>query len=237
MSSNRLNYDICQYQQVLSESVGPGHYQLNTPPISCEPCYPSDVQIRLQRSGGGVDTSQPLIDIDSELMNITRPSSKCPSRKFMPVCKDYTADGYPCGQGVVPTCRQCVNKGNVGMHSADKCPDQYSPGPTNWKNCGMNIEDTRLSNPACNLRGTGINRWEWLCLNPQDRIEMPFDYNVSNRIVVKDNHRPCVPTPIDQQPAQPKGGELPCETIINSCGNPTNPPSVNWRDCNAIGHY
>ena len=237
MSSNRLNYDICQYQQVLAESVGPGHYQLNTPPISCEPCYPSDVQIRLQRSGGGVDTSQPLIDIDSELMNITRPSSKCPSRKFLPVCKDYTADGYPCGQGVVPTCQTCVDNGKVGMHSADKCPDQYSPGPTNWKNCGMNVEDTRLSNPACNLRGTGINRWEWLCLNPQDRVEIPFDNNISNRIVVKDNHRPCVPTPLNQQPAQPKGGDLPCETIVNSCANPTDPPSVNWRGCEAIGRY
>ena len=83
------------------------------------------MHIRLQRSGAGVDTSQSIVDVDSELMNITRPSSKCPSRKFLPMCGDYTADGYPCGQGVVPTCRKCADKGNVGMHGADKCPDQY----------------------------------------------------------------------------------------------------------------
>ena len=237
MSSNRLNDDTCQYQQALAESTGPGHYQLNTPPISCEPCYPNDVQVRLQRSGDSLDLSKPMIDIDSELLNITRPKSKCPSRQFVPECEGFTADGYPCGQGVVPTCKSCVSKGCVGMHSPDKCPDQFSGKPTSWKDCGMSVEDTRLSNPPCNLRGTGINRWEWLCLNPQDRVEMPFDYNVSNRIVVKDNHRPCVPTPLDQQNVLPKGGDLPCEPVVNSCANPTEPPSVNWQQCNIIGGY
>ena len=187
--------------------------------------------------GDSIDTSKPLIDIDSELLNITRPSSKCPSRKFLPVCKNMTADGYPCGQGVVPTCKSQVDTGKVGVHSADKCPDQFAGNPTHWKNCGWLIEDTRLSNPACNLRGTGINRWEWLCLNPQDRVEIPFDFNVSNRIVVKDNHRPCVPTPLNQSNSLPKGGDLQCEPIQNTCANPTNPPSVNWQNCTNISEY
>ena len=31
-----------------------------------------------------------------------------------------------------------------------------------FDNCFKGSEDTRLSNPPCNLRGTGWNRWEWL---------------------------------------------------------------------------
>ena len=84
MSFNRLNYDTCEYKQTLAQSIGPGHYQINTPPISCEPCYPYSPSVRLQRSGGSVDTSQYMIDIDSELMNITRPLSNCPSKKYLP---------------------------------------------------------------------------------------------------------------------------------------------------------
>ena len=30
-----------------------------------------------------------------------------------------------------------------------------------------------------------------------------FDFNINNRLIVKDNHRPCVPRPIDQSPALP----------------------------------
>ena len=235
MSFNRLNYDICQYQQSITESTGPGHYQLNTPPISCEPCYPTDVQQRLQHSGASVDTSKPMIDIDSEMLNITRPTSKCPSRKWVPICEKYSASGYPCGQGVVPTCQTCDTESKI--KTGDKCPDQFSSGLTHWKDCNVPIEDTRLSNPPCNLRGTGINRWEWLCLNPQDRVEIPFDYNISNRIVVKDNHRPCVPNPINPVPALPKGGNLPCEKINSTCAAPTNPPSVHWQNCDNLSVY
>jgi hypothetical protein len=245
MSFNRLNYDTCQYQQHISESSAPGHYQLNTPPIACDPCYPVDVQTRLQSSGGSVDTSRPLIDIDSEMLNITRPSSKCPSRKWVPQCENYTADGYPCGQGVVGTCNKCTTAED-GKQATEpnqpreaKCPDQFSQRLTHWRDCGKPVEDTRLVNPAGNLRGTGFNRWEWLCLNPQDRVEMPFDYNISNRLVVKDNHRPCVPTPISVEPSIPKSNNdaVTCDTTTPTCSVPTNAPSVHWQSCSNLSAY
>ena len=35
---------------------------------------------------------------------------------------------------------------------------------------------------------------------------------------VKDNHRPCVPTPLDQNIPLPKdNGDLPCEQIYSTC--------------------
>lgn len=254
MSFNRLNYDTCQYKQTLAESVGPGHYSLNTPPVSCDPCYPSDPKIRLQRSGASIDTSRPLIDIDSELQNIVRPHSKCPSRKFIPQCSGYDAKGYPCGQGVTNSCTPCEANSNSAsaapsteeeqarggagtLHPGSKCPDQYAGTLRHYKDCSLKEDDTRLSNPACNLRGTGINRWEWLCMNPQDRVEIPFDHNISNRLVVKDNHRPCVQYP-SKPTAQPVAGAAPnCMYTTPTCGVPTNPPSVQWRSCSSLNEY
>lgn len=90
-----------------------------------------------------------------------------------------------------------------------KCSsDRYLPGkyPSKGacqvsgtqKQCAAPTEDTRLSNPPCTLRATGWNRFEWLCVNPQDHALIPFEWNVSYRTVVKDNHVPILPTPMDQ---------------------------------------
>ena len=70
MSFNRLNYDTCSYQHSLAESVGPGEYMLTEPPNVNEPCFAQSPQIRLQRQGVSVAQNMPLIDVDSELMNI-----------------------------------------------------------------------------------------------------------------------------------------------------------------------
>lgn len=64
-------------------------------------------------------------------------------------------------------------------------------------------EVTRMSNPPATLREHGWNRWEVLHENPQDRAEVPFRFNVNNRILFKDNHRPCIPEPINQAPSLP----------------------------------
>ena len=199
MSFNRLNYDTCAYRQNLYQSVGPGEYRLTEPPNLQELCFAESPQIRLQKQGVSIKPDMPLIDVDSELMNLTRSASNCPSKKYVP-------DGSQCGK---------VNKEEQLQHGKD---------------CFFTVEDTRISNPACNLRGTGWNRFEWLCLDPQDRVLIPFDYNISNRIVVKDNHRPCIPTPIDVNLSLPPDtGDITCEKIGSVCGAPTGPPSVQWQ--------
>ncbi len=63
--------------------------------------------------------------------------------------------------------------------------------------------DTRLNNPPCTLRGTGWNRWEWLCQDPQDTALLPFDVGVDTALVAKDNHRPALPCPISAAPLLP----------------------------------
>ena len=56
-----------------------------------------------------------------------------------------------------------------------------------------------VSNPPCTLRGTGVNRFDPLCWNPQDRAVEPWRYRdgTAYRLVVKDNHRPCLPSQAD----------------------------------------
>ena len=206
MSFNRLNYDTCAYKHTLAESVGPGEYQINTPSISCEPCFPNDPSYRLQRQGASVSSS--IIDTDSELSGITRLSSNCPSKKYLP---SENKNGELC-------------QNNNLRH---------------FKDCNMPpAEETRSTNPACNLRGTGWNRWEWLCLDPQERVLIPFDHNINNRLVVKDNHRPCIPRPIDVSASLPKADNKPIYTpITKTCGVPTDPSSVHWKNSNSLNQY
>jgi hypothetical protein len=45
---------------------------------------------------------------------------------------------------------------------------------------------SHLVDPPCTLRGTGINRWEHLCENPQENVMVPFEYLVDSRHASKD---------------------------------------------------
>jgi hypothetical protein len=216
MSFNRLPYDICSYEHTLAESIGPGAYFLNTPPNACEPCHTTDPYIRLQSHGANVNKKNNLIDIDSELIGITRNNTGCPEKKYIP---------NPIGNN----CRDGVDK---------VCINLSDNRPIETKNCFDNTEDTRLSNPSCNLRGTGWNRWEWLCKNPQERVTEPFDFQINSRIIAKDNHRACVPNPVNQYNVFPDVDDTPiCDNIIKVCSVPTGPPSTQWRSVQTINNY
>jgi hypothetical protein len=77
------------------------------------------------------------------------------------------------------------------------------------KNCGSFTEDTRLSNNACNLRGTGINRYiPWFAgcnVNPQDyKSIQPFNNVPTNtKELFKQNHTPCLEKLDDQEKLLP----------------------------------
>jgi hypothetical protein len=169
MNHTRLTYDDCAYQHDIKESVGPGQYMLKTPRVDCDgPCFVPPPEVPLGSSGGATCDKE-LIDVDSELIGITRKASMCPTAKYMPTNKPFCNAKIP---------KECF---------------------------GLTPEATRISNGPCTLRGipNGFNRWEWLCTNPQAKAFVPFDYNISNRLVVKDNHRPCIQDPVDQSAAMP----------------------------------
>lgn len=198
MSYTGLKYDDSAYDQLLRESVGTLKYQMNTPLRS--QCFIEDPHIRMQRGGVSVDRTKPMIDIDSELMGITRKLSNDPKEKYVP---KMDQDGNIC---------------------ADTKKINYNP-------CNnIMTESTRLSNPSFNLRGTGWNRWEWLCKNPQDKLDVEFSTNVNTNILSRDTHRPLLEKPLDVVNSLPQEDikEKEKENYIFE-EVPTGPASVNWK--------
>ena len=109
---------------------------------------------------------------------------------------------------------------NINRNSWNRVNDNNL---TNFENCYFETEDTRLSNPNSNLRGTGINRFNHLLFDPQQQCMFPGEYLTSTRIVFKDNHRPCVTKP-KVNDMNPYEKQEKCDKINgNVCGNFTKP--------------
>ena len=171
MSSASLQHDPCSYQEKLKRSIGPGMYMLGTPASDCDSCgrdIPNDPHLRWQSWGPGFCEPGSTVDTGSELLGLNYKNTKCAADQYLP--GSYQPKGGVCA----------------------------APGNQPVRECSTPTESTRLSNPPCTLRCTGWNRWEWLCWDPQDTAVVPFDYLVSNRILMKDNHVPCIPSPPDQ---------------------------------------
>ena len=225
MSFNRGIYDQCSYKYQLAETTGTGIYQLTRPANSCIPCLPNDPRLIAQSQGVSISKNTSLIDIDSELIGISRNLTRCPDRKYIPDQNASFQGGAQSGKvrnGCQPTDKLCIDNTQV----------------MNFNDCGLFTEDCRLSNPPATLRGTGWNRWEWLCRDPQDRVTEPFDFQINTKILSKDNHRPCIPRPIDQYLSYPIPNNTPiCETSVPVCHAPTMPPSVSWQREGLIANY
>jgi len=211
MSFNtRLSYDACAYKHTLKQSVGSADYILNTPRTDCKPCLSSDPSVRMSNS-----------------VRYSEGVSVCNNIPLVDVdseLKLLTRRASDCpSQKYIPT-----GKPMCTMRHYESCT---STPPQ---------EDTRLSNPPCTMRSTGWNRWEWLCKNPQEKALIPFDFNINNRLIVKDNHRPCVPTPINQAPCLPalNGVDNVVEYNPENCMKPTTETqSTSWRKCGTYGGY
>lgn len=87
MASSRLRDDTCAYRRALKQSTDPLSYQLDpTKYINSRRC-----RMTLGIVGGNnvsTLTGEALVDTESELMNITRPASACPTMHYTPG-RDY----------------------------------------------------------------------------------------------------------------------------------------------------
>ena len=215
-----LRYDPGAYRADLRQSVGPGQYVLAAISPHCHTCLPSDPRVSAG-TGGAVGTcapTMPLVDVESDLHNISRPATNAP-------CGMYRGDG-----GAPIVCGTPVGAGATR-------PQQGMPMACD----GIPTVDTRLINPPCTLRGTGWNRFEWLCRDPQARALLPFDACVDTSLVIKDNHRPFVARPLDPTLALPPGGNadpsvgapqwIPCNGAVGSSGEP---PCMLWSGCEDV---
>lgn len=216
MATTSLGADACTYQEKLRRSIGPGMYMLGTPGADCkERCskdVPADPFIRYQAWGPGTCVPGSAVDDGSELLGLNYKASKCSTDTYLPGKYNIQGQCYAGARGRSTSPRACM-------------------APT---------ESTRLSNPPCTLRATGWNRWEWLCWDPQERAIIPFDWNVSYRIVSKDNHVPCLERPLDQSGFIPTGNGIKTLTPPKACppgeirniqppGNPFNAAAVSCK--------
>jgi len=141
---------------------------------------------------------------------------------------------------------------------ASRCPsNKYIPGEedkqhklSNLPECTyLTTEDTKLSNPPCTLRGTGINRFEFLPEQPQKHAITPFHrFGINVRAESKENHVPCMPTPGDHSveinvlPGSKErvascvyGQEFDETYFANKWKNAPQPePSMYWNTCDKI---
>ena len=214
-SLSGLRYDAGAYQTDLRQSVGPGQYVLEPLVPHCRPCLAGDTRLQQGTAGTSTCQSQSFVDVESDLHNLNRRATLDPSGM-------YRGNGGPplvCGSGAGAAHSQLV-----GAAACD----------------GIPTVDTRLANPPCTLRGTGWNRWEWLCRDPQERALMPFDFNVDTSIVVKDNHRPHVARLVDPTMALPPGKHDASPSVgapqwmpqlCNGVGAVDEPPNMLWRSC------
>ena len=78
-SSNKQIYDCCAYNQYLQQSVDPLYYEMYFgKEENCHKCIDKSPWYR---------QDIPIVNIESELLNITRPLSKCDVNKYNPYCK------------------------------------------------------------------------------------------------------------------------------------------------------
>jgi hypothetical protein len=195
---SRAKYDPAYIDVDTKQSTAPLTFALDPNYAErCQRCLPTEVGW-IGKQGVSYDTTRPIVDTESDLFNITRILSKDPSYKYRP---------------------QCITDQCIGvMNDCNAC----QPKLYNFPICGIRNEYTRYSNPISTLKETGVNRFQPICLNPQDptRWLPQGEIGINYRMVVKDNHVPCIPHPIDQSPALPKGGELPCVDIKSLCVPP-----------------
>lgn len=199
MSLSSAKNDDCLLNHNNKQSAGPGEYMLNSGLPNCSPCFPLDPSISMGRTGVSMCDKDKRIDAESELMNITRPLSECPTKKYIP-------SGQYCQL-------------------------------TNLAECNfVSTEHTRLTNSVCGTgRELAANRWEWLCQDEQEHAIEPMPRGtVNTRIIVRDNHRPCVPKPFNQMAALPSSKEW-CNDLDRFKG-PVNIHnySKNPRPCNEL---
>jgi hypothetical protein len=180
-------------------------------PRVCDASYISDPRVSSQGHLASVCGDVPLVDVDSELLGITRRLGACPEASFKP--------------GSVPFCKL------VHVQQDDD------------REAAFAAEDCRLSNPPCTLRGTGVNRWQWLCSDPQTTALEPYArFGVNYRTVVKDNHRieaitePCNSPSVRAHELMAQA-HVPDQHVwsgFTTPGLPERPVHVHWRSASEV---
>lgn len=162
MSFTRLSYD--KEVSETSEKESYKQFLYNTQvPFNNHSCYQSNPLIHNQKNY----RSNSNIDAETELFNINKRATKCPTTN------QYSVNNSKIGSSV-----------NTHKKSNSDIPDCYFPTMA-----------TRLTNPCYTLKEYHVDRFENLRRNPQDHVFFEGRQNVNTRAFVKDNYRSCLRSP------------------------------------------
>ena len=117
-ASNRQIYDCCAYAQSLQQSVDPLQYDLYFGAVeNCNKCIDKQAWFKQDRQ---------IVDIESDLWNITRPLTKCDGYKYNPNCQTG------------PNCISTFDPNAPRILSPSLCPIVYNNIPVQT-NPGYNV--------------------------------------------------------------------------------------------------
>jgi hypothetical protein len=150
-SMTRYKHDLNKMVENNEISTGPGRWALGVPNAYGNAVFAPDPTVRQQKWGASHDMSSTKTDVESDLRNLGRPTTRSACGQW-----DPTAPG--------------AQRQLTAMPEAD-----------------FPMTHGRLVDPPCTLRGSGWNRWEWLCQNPQENAMIPFEWGVDSRHAVKDS--------------------------------------------------
>lgn len=169
-NDTRLKYDNGSYQEELTRSIYPGIYQLSSPYNDCSDC-------------GIIIPDDPFIRYQGYGQNT------CTMKKAVDDSTELLGLNYKNSK-----CNKDAYHPN--KYNSSGCKTKIN---NNVRNCAIPTESCRLSNPPCTLKETGINRYDPLFWNPQERAIEDFDrIGINYRMVAKDNHIPLIEKPDEQ---------------------------------------
>jgi hypothetical protein len=159
----RYRHDVGKMVENNESSTGAGRWALGVPNAYGNATFAPNPTIRQQKWGAAHDMSSTKTDVESDLLNLGRPSARTQCGQFNPLTDRRTLTAMP----------------------EAEFPQTFA----------------RLFDPPCTLRGSGVNRWEWLCQNPQENVMMPFSWNTDTRHAAKDRYRPDIALPLERSKA------------------------------------
>lgn len=90
---NRRRYDGCKTSDDLRVTSGPGRYQLDEPNKYCDACFAPEPTIRQQKWGASLNSKFIKTDVESDLFNINRPTTKTVCNQYNPTKNDINNSG------------------------------------------------------------------------------------------------------------------------------------------------
>jgi hypothetical protein len=83
-SFNRRRYDGCKTTDDLRLTTGPGRYQLDVPNGYCDASYVKEPTTRQQRWGASLNAQYIKTDVESDLLNMSRPTTRTACGQYNP---------------------------------------------------------------------------------------------------------------------------------------------------------